>query len=316
MRVLLTGAAGFIGSHVGRRLVAQGDEVTAVVFPEASIDRIADILPNLSIVEADLNATNLDLLVSNAAPDACIHLAWYVEPASYLTAVRENLVSLVAGTRLLSALDRLGCARAVIAGTCLEPGSLVDGEIEPARTIYAAAKTALHQVGLHLDNTRVACAHVFYLYGPAEDPRRVVPTIIRACLEGRRIDVSSGEQRRDFLHVEDVASALVSIMKSDLRGRVDVCSGTTTALRDVFRAIGAATGRADLINVGNRPSVEGEPREIAGDAAPLAGIGWLPRWTLETGIAGTVEGWRAQGKDESAHGAKISPEQGSPSESV
>jgi nucleoside-diphosphate-sugar epimerase len=294
MRVLLTGAAGFIGSHVARHLVSQGDEVTAVVSPGGSTDRITDILPALSTIDADLDSTDLDLLVSRAGPDACIHLAWHVEPSSYLTDVRENLASLVGGTRLLSALNGADCPRAVIAGTCLEPGTLVDGETEPARTIYAAAKSALHEVGMHLNNTKVACAHVFYLYGPAEDPRRVVPMVIRACLERRRIDVSSGEQKRDFLHVEDVASAIVSIIKSDVRGGVDVCSGATTPLRDVFRAIGAATGRADLIDIGNRPSVTGEPLDIAGDGVTLAGTGWQPRWSLEAGIARTVDWWRAR----------------------
>jgi nucleoside-diphosphate-sugar epimerase len=294
MRVLLTGAAGFIGSHVARHLVAEGDEVTVVLFPGRPTDRIADILPALSPIDADLNSADLDLLVSRAAPDACIHLAWHVEPSRYLAAVRENLASLVAGTRLLSALDGSGCPRAVLAGTCLEPGTLVDGETEPPRTIYAAAKSALHQVGMRLDNTSIACAHVFYLYGPAEDPRRVVPTVIRACLEGRRIDVSSGKQRRDFLHVEDVASAIVSIMKSDVRGGVDVCSGVTTPLRDVFHAIGATTGRTDLIDVGNRPSVAGEPLDIAGDRAPLAATGWQAHWSLETGITRTVDWWRAR----------------------
>lgn len=293
MRVLLTGAAGFIGSHVARHLVAQGDEVTAVLSPGRPTHRIADILPALSTIDADLHAADLNLLVSRAAPEACIHLAWHVEPNSYLTAVRENLASLVAGTRLLSALDGYGCPRSVIAGTCLEPGTLVDGEPEPARTIYAAAKNALHQVAMHLDNTEVACAHVFYLYGPAEDPRRVVPTVIRACLERRRIDVSSGQQKRDFLYVEDVASAIVSIMKSDVRGGVDVCSGATRPFRDVFRAIGAATGQADLIGIGNRPSVASEPLDIVGDGALLAGTGWQPRWSLEAGIGRTVDWWRA-----------------------
>ncbi len=294
MRVLLTGAAGFIGSHVARLLVAQGDDVTAVLFPGKPTDRIADILPALSTIGADLTSADLDELVSTAAPDACIHLAWHVEPGRYLTAVRENLSSLAAGTRLLSALDGSGCPRAVIAGTCLEPGTLIDGQTDSPLTIYAAAKSALHQVGMHLDNTRVACAHVFYLYGPAEDPRRVVPTVIHACLEGRRIEVSSGEQERDFLHVEDVASAIVSVMKSDTQGGVDICSGATTPIRDVFRTIGAATGRADLIGIGKRASVAGEPLDISGDRTRLAGTGWRPRWSLEAGLTQTVDWWRAE----------------------
>jgi nucleoside-diphosphate-sugar epimerase len=294
MRVLLTGAAGFIGSHVTRHLIARGDEVTAVLAPGTTTNRIDDILPSIAVVEADLGAADLDLLVAEAVPDACIHLAWYVEPGRYLIAVPENLAALGAGTRLLAALDAAGCPRVVIAGTCLEPGRSIDGETASARTIYAAAKSALHQVAVHLDTAQVACAHVFYVYGPTEDPRRVVPTVIRACLDGRSIDVSSGEQKRQFLHVEDAASAIVSIMKSDVRGGVDVCSGPTTPLGDVFRAIGAATGGGDLIGFGNRPFEANEPLDIAGNGAWLTSVGWTPRWSLETGIAQTVDWWRAR----------------------
>ena len=297
MRVLLTGASGFIGSHVARHLVAQGDEVTAILSPGRSTDRIADVLPSLSAINADLKSADLDRLVSTAAPDACIHLAWHVEPGNYLNSVPENLESLVAGTRLLSALDGAGCPRAVIAGTCLEPGTIVDGGTGSARTIYAAAKSALHQVGMHLANTKVACAHVFYLYGPGEDARRVVPTVIRSSLQGRLIDVSSGEQKRDFLHVEDVASAIGAILRSDLRDGVDVCSGSTAPFLDVFKAIGAATKRPDLIGIGKRPSVAGDPLDIAGDGAALSATGWQPRWSLEAGIRGTVDWWRAKLSD-------------------
>jgi nucleoside-diphosphate-sugar epimerase len=292
MRVLLTGAGGFIGSHVARRLLAQGDEVIAVLSPSGSDRRISDLATVISIARTQLLTADLDTLVTDARPDLCIHLAWHVDPARYLSAVQENLASLAAGARLLSALDAAGCARVVTAGTCLEPGTLIDGEVKPSATIYASAKDALHRVGLHLTKTSFACAHVFYLYGPGEESGRLVPTVIRACLEGRSIDVSSGEQRRDFLHVEDVAAGIVSVAKSDLHGRVDVCSGATRPLRDVFDAIGSETGRPDLVEIGKRDSRVGEPQDIAGDSSALSGTGWRPRWSLETGIAETVEWWR------------------------
>ena len=306
MRVLLTGAAGFIGSHVARQLIAHGDQVTAVLSPGRPTDRIKDVLSAVATVEADLNSADLPLLVSEAAPDTCIHLAWHVDPITYLTSVPENLASLVAGIKLLSALEEVRCPRTVIAGTCLEPGTLVDGGTGPARTVYAAAKTALHQVAMHLKGTVAACAHVFYVYGPGEDPRRVVPQIIRACLQGRSIDVSSGVQRRAFLHVEDVASAIIAVAKSNVQGSVDVCSSKTVPFLDVFRAIGAATDRADLIRVGHRPSPAGEPLDIAGNLSALVLTGWEPHWSLAAGISQTVGWWRARLADE-GHGASTGP---------
>jgi nucleoside-diphosphate-sugar epimerase len=294
MRVLLTGAGGFIGSHVSRALLKQGAEVAAVLRHGDATARIADLAADLLILEANLNSTEPTHLVAKPEPDVSIHLAWYVEPDRYLTDVSENLASLSAGVRLLSALDRAGCARAVLAGTCLETGTLINGEPRPAGTIYAAAKAALHEVAMQLSNTGVACAHVFYLYGPGENEQRVVPAVIRACLEGRMIDVSSGEQQRDLLHVEDVAAGIVSLAMSDVRGGVDICSGTSTALRKVFELIGTATGRPELIGIGNRANVPGEPFRIAGNSSTLSGTGWRPRRSLEDGIADTVDWWRAR----------------------
>ena len=292
MSVLLTGAGGFIGSQVARELLAQGDEVIAVLSPSGSTERIDDIASALSITRADLVTAELNSVVADAKPDLCIHLAAYVDPTRYLTAVPENLASLVAGARLLAALDTAGCARVVVAGTCLEPGTLIDGEIGLADTIYASAKSALHDVGLHLETTSFACAHIFYLYGPGEDAERLVPTVIRACLEDRSIDVSSGEQKRDFLHVEDVATGIIAVAKSAHLGGVDVCSGQTRPLLDVFEAIGAATHRPDLIGVGRRASRPGEPYDIAGDATALLDTGWRPRWSLDAAIAETVRWWQ------------------------
>jgi nucleoside-diphosphate-sugar epimerase len=289
MRVLVTGAAGFIGSHVVRALVEQGDDVTAISRP----GRDSGLPPTVTEIHIDLADADLGRLVREVGPDASIHLAWHVDPATYLHAVKENLGALEASVRLLSALNEGGCRRLVLAGTCLEPGNRVESREAP-QTIYAAAKAALHVASMQLDTTRAACAHIFGTYGPGERPERVVPTVVRACLENRSIDVTSGEQRRDLLRVEDVASGIVAIMKSDLQGGVDVCSGVTTPLRDVFRAIGEATGRADLIAIGARPLAAGEPMEIAGDSAALNDLGWQPRWSLEAGIADTVTWWASE----------------------
>ena len=276
-------------------MLAQGSDVVAVLSPSGSTARVADIVADITVVRADLSSAELDRLVIDARPDTCIHLAWYVDPHRYLTATQENLAALVTGVRLLAALDAASCPRTVLAGTCLEgveAAGVVEGATE--EPIYAAAKGALHRVGMRLSVTAVACAHIFSLYGPGEKGGRVVPQVIRACLEGRPIDVSSGEQERDFLHVEDVAAGIVSLANTDLRGGIDICSGKAIQLREVFGAIAAATGRPDLINLGALQHAPGEPRRIAGDNTVLRGTGWQVTRTLRDGVRETVDWWRSE----------------------
>jgi len=109
VKVLLTGAAGFIGSHVARHLLAGGDEVFAVVRPQGHAWRLADIQASLHLVECDLRDSRAtEVCVARVRPDLCIHLAWYVEPGRYLE-TPENLEWVRASLSLASTLAKHGC---------------------------------------------------------------------------------------------------------------------------------------------------------------------------------------------------------------
>jgi nucleoside-diphosphate-sugar epimerase len=292
MRILLTGATGFIGAYVARALVARGAEVHAMTLPGTPRDRLAEVAPHIELGEGDLaDAAWVRDAVRSIAPEAAIHLAWYAEPHSYLRAVPENIASLRGGINLLEALAESGtCRRVVLAGTCLE-------NLEAARpTIYAAAKAAQHRLALGFTNRSMtaACAHVHYLYGPWEDERRVVPTVTRALLRGEGIDVTEGTQRRDSLHVADVADALCRVAESGLCGRVDICTGTPVRLRDVFEEIARATGRGELLRIGALEEFESTEWPATGDPARLLTTGWQPRYSLRQGIEETTAWWSAR----------------------
>ncbi|MGA2514335.1 MAG: NAD(P)-dependent oxidoreductase [Candidatus Limnocylindrales bacterium] len=292
MRILLTGATGFIGAHVARALLTRGAEVHGMTLPGAPRDRLAEVASGLELREGDLaDAAWVRDAVRSIAPEAAIHLAWYAEPRSYLRAVPENLASLRGGVNLLEALAEGGtCRRVVLAGTCLENLDT------PRPTVYAAAKAAQHRLALGFSDRSMAaaCAHIHYLYGPWEDERRVVPTVTRALLHGERIDVTEGMQRRDYLHVADVAEALCRVAESDLAGRVDICTGAPVRLRDVFEEIARATGGAALLRIGAREESESTEWPATGDPAPLLTTGWQPRYGLQQGIRETTAWWNAR----------------------
>jgi UDP-glucuronate decarboxylase len=299
-RILLTGATGFIGSHVARAYAREDCEVYAFVRKGSDLWRIRDILGRVHIVSCDLlSAEEIDDCLDHIHPDLCLHMAWYAEPGKYLNSY-ENIRMLNASMHLASSLARTGCERLVVTGTCAEYDSsfapLSEVSLTKPRSLYAASKLALfimlEQMG-RLANMQVAWVRLFYQFGPFEDERRLVPSVIRALLTGDTAKVTAGDQVRDFLHVEDVAEAIVAVAKSRLSGAVNVGSGDPTMVKDVVLSIAAMLNRPDLIALGARSTESSDPMFVCADNRKLTdGTGWIPKYDLQRGLHGTIEWWR------------------------
>jgi nucleoside-diphosphate-sugar epimerase len=302
MDVFLTGATGFIGSHVARRLLSEGHRVTALVRPGSDLRRIADLRSDLDLLEGDVRAAEaLEAPLKERAPELCLHLAWYAVPGRYLDAV-ENVELAAAGIRLLEVLDAVGCARTVIAGTCFEydhrAGYLSEESPIRPQSLYGAAKHGLFLMSEQFQRARnrsFAWARIFYLYGPWEDRRRMVPTVIGKLLAGEPCPFSPGEQVRDFLHVEDVAAGICALAESELEGPVNVGSSRPVTVAEVATTIARLTGREELLQLGARPTPPGDPPFIVANTERLQrATGWRPRHSLEDGLRQTIEWWRLQ----------------------
>jgi nucleoside-diphosphate-sugar epimerase len=289
VRIAVTGASGFIGAQVVERLRAAGDEPMALVRKGASAPRLA----GHAIHEMDLeDPTALGRWLDAHRPDAVVHLAWYARPKDYLVST-ENAASLAMTTGLVSAVFASGCRKLVGVGTCLEYAASDRPVVEtdPAGPVspYARAK---HEAFLRAGDlaaragAELAWARVFHLYGPGEDPSRLVPTVASALARGAPIDVTPGEQVRDYMHVADVAAGIVALAKPGAAGVYNVCSGTSRPLKELLLAIGRIRGREDLIRLGARPYASDEIMHLAGRCNRLRSLGWSPRFpTLEAGLA-------------------------------
>ena len=300
MKVFITGATGFIGSHVTRLLLSEGCEVHALVRESSDLWRINDVVPSLRLVRCDLLAFDaLNAHLERIQPDLCIHLAWYAVPGKYLTSL-ENLSLLNASLHLASRLASLGCQRFVGIGTCFEYdtrlGYLSETSPTRPRNLYAASKLALQVVLEQLANTtgmEVAWLRLFYQYGPFENERRLVPSIICSLLRHQVAKVTQGEQIRDFLHVEDVAAAIWAVAQSDLSGAVNIGSGKPVAVRDIVTRIGAILNRPELIAPGALPYNPSDPLFICANNRRLTeSTTWVPRHDLEQGLQHTIVWWQ------------------------
>ncbi len=296
MRVLLTGARGFIGRHCVSRLAARGFEVHAVrsgrgAAPEDAAEAVwhaCDLL----------DATAPEALALRLRPTHLLHLAWITTPGEYWESP-ENLLWAEATRRLLDAFARAGGRRAMATGSgaeydwsegrCHEETTALG-----AASAYARAKDSVRRhLATHEPELSTAWARIFWVYGPDEEPRRLVPSIVLALLRGGIAECSGGAQRRDFLYVADVAEALVALLASDVRGAVNVGSGEAIAVRDLALRIGAALGAAERIRFGDAGA---EVPLVVADVARLRHeVGFRPRFDLDEGIARTIAWWKSVG---------------------
>jgi len=297
VKVLLTGATGFVGARVARALVESGTEVVAVVRAGSNTRRLSS-LSRVSIIEGDLLHPGGMAEAIRAGADACIHSAWYAEPGKYLSSpVNVDLAH--ATTHFAEALAGAGCRRFVGIGTCFEydtdTGYLAEASPLGPRHTYSASKAAtylmLSQV-LNGTGMQFAWARLFYLFGPDEHPNRLVPSVADALLRGDEARVTPGGQVRDFLHVDDVATALCTVAKSDVQGPVNIGSGEPVTVAAIVEKIGAIVGRADLIKLGARDYAPGDPMFVCANNALLRSLGWTRRYSLDEGLKESVSSRR------------------------
>jgi nucleoside-diphosphate-sugar epimerase len=288
-RTLLTGATGFIGRPVLEALTRR-DPVDAISTGSPPP------VPGVTWHRVDLaDAAAVTELLQRLRPEQLVHLAWYVEHGRFWEAP-ENIAWVERSLQLLRAFAAAGGGRAVMLGTCAEYDWTAASEplredtspIAPA-SLYGMAKDSLRRLGEGFAGPaglQLAWGRLFFLYGPREAPGRLVASIARALLAGEQAQTGSGHQVRDFMHVEDVAAAIVALLRSTVTGPVNIASGEPIEL---VTSVAAATGRPELLRRGALPDRPGDPLRLVADVTRLrTEVGFTPTIGLQEGLAATV----------------------------
>jgi nucleoside-diphosphate-sugar epimerase len=303
-RVLVSGGGGFVGVPLLRQLASTDWEIHALytrAHPAAPLGvrwHRVDLLDHAAVSE----------LVDGLAPERLVHLAWCTEHGRFWSA-RENVIWVELSLHLLRAFIRRGGQRLVMLGSCAEydwsaaaaPLAECASPLAPA-TLYGTAKDALRRLAsayAEQQGVELAWARLFFLYGPREAPGRLVPSVVRSLLAGQAVATRSTAHVRDFMHVEDVARALVALLDSPVVGPVNIASGAGVTIGHVVDQIVQVTGRPELIRPGALPERAGEPPRLVADVARLQqAVGFQPRWDLADGLAATVRWWEEQDGDQ------------------
>jgi dTDP-6-deoxy-L-talose 4-dehydrogenase (NAD+) len=289
MRIAVTGATGFIGHAFVHHALASGHRIWALVRPgrDAPAAHAA-----LAVGRGTLADPPWDEL-AGFAPDACVHTAWTTVAGVYLESpendrYRQESVAFATG------LFERGIGHLVALGTCAEyrpsPQPLDEAAPLEPRSPYARAKHALHREladRASAAGTRVAWARVFQLYGAGEPSARLCSTVVRHLVAGRPVTLDSPDAVRDWIHVDDVAAALLHLVESGTAGVVNVGTGLGRTVHSMALAVAGLLGRPDLVAAG-AASREVEGPRIA-DPARLRALGWCPRVALESGLAALIE---------------------------
>lgn len=277
LTALVTGATGFLGQRLCAALVTAGWDVVGVGRRPVPVDGVESLVGDLH------DPATRARMWARPAPDAFFHLAWVATPGVYLGSA-ENLAHLHVAVDLLPEAGRR-CPRVIQTGTCLEYAAPTAPVAEDAPVaaahLYTACKLTQHELGrraCELGGARHVWARVFYPVGPGSHPDRLLARLRATLAAGGRVALrSDGSHVRDFVHVDDVASALIACARDDGPAVVNVGSGVGVSLRDAVLRIARSLDAVDRVEFGPPGADLGEPPVLVARVDRLRALGWAPR---------------------------------------
>jgi nucleoside-diphosphate-sugar epimerase len=285
MTIAVTGATGFIGSHLIKRLVLEGNEVIALKRTTSDISRIHGVAGKVRFYDTD--RTELDEIFRLEDIDCVVHLAtnYGRKGGSARDIIDANITfpAEIIAASLKNGLKVFINTDTSAQGSCTFYSSTKKGFLEILKYFHKGK-------GLDVFNLKLE-----YVYGPGDDDSKFLPFMIGAVIDGKEIDASPGMQKRDFVFIDDVVEAYMRCISASRKGSdgfvsLDIGSGIAFTFRRVAGIVERLAGRKAAINWGALKYRKNEMMESKADiTGPFEDIGWRPGHSLDEGLVKTVD---------------------------
>lgn len=305
-KILITGATGFVGACLAHRLVALGGEVHCLTRAASNRWRLADIAGRITEHVADLtDHAGLEALIGEIKPRIVYHLAAYGGYPFQQDRERMLETNLKATVNLLHACACIGFEAFVNTGSSSEYGPktapMKETDLLEPVTAYGVTKSAATLYARFLglrERLPVVTLRLFSPFGYYEEPTRLVPTVIKACLGGERPKLANGRAARDFIFIDDVIDVYCLIAsRQGIQGEIfNVGLGVQHSVAQVAAKIIELTGAAVEPDWGSQDGrVYDSDLWVSDNTKLKAFLNWTPRYSLEEGLHRTIDWFRAHG---------------------
>ncbi|SFL41940.1 Nucleoside-diphosphate-sugar epimerase [Halanaerobium salsuginis] len=301
-KFLVTGGTGFIGSHLVIRLVKMGKDVHVIAHSEDNFWRLENI-DKINIEIIDINDFDkLNKFISKLNPDIIVHLAAYVNAERDLNGIDMAIGNNFNGTlNLLKSLNNIDYDLFINTGTCEEYG---DGEApfqesqrEHPVSPYSLSKTCstyLCELFSKIYDKPIITVRPFLTYGPKQTSQMLIPELIRRGIKGEKMELTAGEQSRDFIYIDDLIDAFIVLINKYNEFNeyeiINIGTGKQILIKDIVKLVEEFLPKSEF-ELGALSYRKGETIEFYSDNSRIKKLGWNPNFKIKSGLRDTINWW-------------------------